>query len=225
MSAEIRHDTLEHSLIRLSNRLNELSAWRDRERISFSEGEIRAGPDTDWTPIRQGDFWSAKAGLVEIRFAGSIPESWAGLPVHCRFHLGGEALLFINERPVAGLNSFQDEHPVLATAKGGELLHFRAEVVPHGLFGTPTSQPHIELACVLVPDTDVRALHEDLAAALEAARYHKSSGRISIVERLIDALQHAFAGISLPRGDTEEYLARIAAISQSRARESFYGKP
>src|SRR6516162_7710877 len=223
MSAESRHDALQQSLIRLSNRLNELSAWRDRERISFSEGEIRPGPEAGWTPIRQGDSWPAKAALVEIRFAGSVPKSWAEFPVHCRFHLGGEALLFINEQPVAGLNSFQDEHPVLATAKGGETLHFRAEVVPHGLFGTPTSQPQIELACVLVPDTDVRALHEDLAAALEAARYHKSSGRISIVERLIDALQHAFAGILLPRSETAEYLARIAAISQTRARESFYG--
>jgi alpha-mannosidase len=223
MSAEIRHDTLQQSLIRLSNRLNELSAWRDRERISFSEAEIRAGPDGAWSPIRQGDFWSAKAALVEIRFAGSIPESWAGFPVSCRFHLGGEALLFINEQPVAGLNSFQDEHPVLSTAKGGETLHFRAEVVPHGLFGTPTSQPRIELACLLVPDTDVRPLYEDLAAALEAARYHQSSGRKSIAERLIDGLQHAFAGISLPRDDTDEYLARIATISQSRATESFYG--
>jgi len=223
MSAEIRHNTLQQSLIRLSNRLNELSAWRDRERISFSEGQIRARPDGDWTPIRQGDFWSAKAALVEIRFAGSIPERWAGFPVYCRFQLGGEALLFINEQPVAGLNSFQDEHPVLATAKGGETLYFRAEVVPHGLFGTPTSQPQIELACLLVPDTEVRSLHEDLAAALAAARYHQSFGRESIAERLIDGLQHAFAGISLPRDDTEEYLARVAAISQSRARESFYG--
>ena len=223
MSAESRHDALQQSLIRLSNRLNELSAWRDRERISFSEGEIRPGPEAGWTPIRQGDSWPAKASLVEIRFAGSIPKSWAGFPVSCRFHLGGEALLFINEEPVGGLNSFQDEHPVLATAKGEETLHFRAEVVPHGLFGTPTSQPQIELACLLVPDTDVRPLHEDLAVALEAAGYHHSSGRKSIAESLIDALQHAFARIILPRGDTDEYLARMAAISQTRARESFYG--
>src|SRR5215510_13515552 len=200
MSAESRHDALQQSLIRLSNRLNELSAWRDRERISFSECEIRLGPEADWTPIRQGGSWPAKAALVEIRFAGSIPKSWAGFPVFCRFHLGGGALLFINEQPVGGLNSFQDEHPVLATAKGEETLHFRAEVVPHGLFGTPTSQPHIELACMLVPDADVRALYIDIAAALDSARCLHLSGRKSIAECLIDAVQQAFAGIAIPRG-------------------------
>src|SRR6516164_6293177 len=113
MSAEIRHDTLQQSLIRLSNRLNELSAWRDRERIFFSEGEIRVGPDADWTPIRQGDSWLASAALVEIRFAGSVPKSWAGFPVKCPFYLGGEALLKVNEQPVACLKQYQDEEAML----------------------------------------------------------------------------------------------------------------
>jgi len=223
MSAETLRDPLQQALIRLSNRLSELSAWRDREQISFSQGEIRVSPNAPWTPIKQGDYWSPKAAQVEIRFAGSVPRTWAELPVHCRFRLGGEALLFINDQPVAGLNPFQDEHPVLTHARGEESIHFRAEVVPHGLFGTPTRQPQIESACILVPDTDLRPLYEDLAAALEAARHHRLAERHSIAERLIDALQNAFARILLPRGDTDEYLARIAAVSHSRAPENFYG--
>src|SRR5262245_50635326 len=209
MSAETCRDALQQSLIRLSNRLAELSAWRDRECISLSEGEIRIDSGAAWTPIKQGDYWPAEGAPVEIRFAGVVPNAWAGLPVHCRFSLGGEALLFINDEPVAGLNSFQTEHPALATAKGKETLHFRAQVVPHGLFGTPTKQPQIELACMLVPDTDVRPLYIDLAAALDSARCLHLSGRRSVAECLIDAVQQAFAGIALPRGDTGEYLARI----------------
>jgi alpha-mannosidase len=85
-----------------------------------------------------------------------VPRSWAGLPVHSRFHLGGEALLFVDDQAIAGLNSLQDEHRVLAKAQGEETLHFRAEVVPHGLFGTPTRRPQVELACMLVPDVDLR---------------------------------------------------------------------
>jgi alpha-mannosidase len=223
MSADTRRDALQQSLIRLSNRLTELSAWRDREQISFTQGEIRLSPDASWTPIRKGDYWPARSEPVEILFTGSVPRIWAELPVHCRFRLGGEALLFINDEAIASLNSFQDEHPVLAKARGGEELRFRAEVIPHGLFGTPTGNPQIELACMLVPDTDLRPLYEDLAAALDAARYHQSSGRKAIAERLIDALQHAFAAILLPRADSDEYLARIAAISQSRVLENFYG--
>jgi alpha-mannosidase len=223
MSAETPRDALQQSLVRLSNRLAELSAWRDREHIYLSQGEFRAAPDAPWIPMSQGDYWPEQAVPVEIRFTGSVPRTWTDLPVHCRFRLGGEALLFINDEPVACLNSFQDEHQILAKARGEEALRFCAEVVPHGLFGTPARQPQIELACMLVPDTDVRPLYEDLAAALDAARYHQSAGRRSIGERLVDAVQDAFAGILLPRADTDEYLSRIAAISQSRAIENFYG--
>src|SRR6516164_1973547 len=223
MSAERCRDALQQSLIPLSNRLAELSAWRDRECISLSQGEIRIHSGAPWTPVGLGDYWPAQSEPVEIRFAGLVPKAWAGLPVNCRFSLGGEALLFINDEAVAGLNSFQKEHPALATAKGEETLHFRAEVVPHGLFGTPTTHPQIELACMLVPDSDVRPLYDDLAAALDSARYHHLAGRKSIAECLIDAMQHAFSGITLPRGDTGAYLSRIAAVSQGRTSESFYG--
>lgn len=219
---ETSRDPLQQSLTRLSNRLFELSAWRDRETIFLSDGEFRDRPDAPWIAIRQGDDWPTRATLVEIRFASLVPANWAGLPVHCRFHLGGEALLFVNDHAVGGLNSFQSEHRVLETAKAGETLRFRAEVVPHGLFGTPSKQPKIELACILVPDNDIRPLYEDLAAALEAARYHVSDGRKPIAACLIDALQQAFSGIALPRGDTVEYLSRIAAISHGRASGSYY---
>ncbi len=223
MSAETVREALQQSLLRLSNRLAELGAWRDREIFPFSHIEIRTNSNAAWTPIKQGDDWPARSTPVEIRFVGSVPSTWAELPVHCRFSLGGEALLFVNDQPVGGLNSFQDEHPVLVKATGAEALHFRAQVVPHGLFGTPTSQPQLELACMLVPDSDVRPLYDDLAAALDVAQYLQSAGRESIAERLINAIQNAFARILLPRGDTQEYLARLGAISRSRALENFYG--
>jgi alpha-mannosidase len=223
MSAEPLRVALEQSWTRLSNRLAELGAWRDRELVPFSQGEIRVSPNLPWTPIKLGDYWPTQSVPVEVRFAGLVPKTWAELPVHCRFRLGGEALLFVGDQPAGGLNSFQDEHPVIAKARGEEALVFRTEVMPHGLFGTPTGRPQIELACILVPDTDVRPLYEDLAATLDAARHHLSTGRLSIAECLLVALQHAFAGMLLPRDDTKEYLARIAAISQSRALENFYG--
>jgi alpha-mannosidase len=223
MSAETSGDLLQKSLVRLSNRLFELSAWRDRELTFFSHGEIRLQSDAPWLPIKQGDFWPSREEFVEIRFTGSVPKSWAGLPVHCRFFLGGEALLFINDKPVGGLNPFQNEHPVLVNAAGEETLRFRAEVVPHGLFGVPNKHPKIEYASLLVPDTDVRPLYEDLAAALEAARYLHSVGRTFLAECLVEAIQAASAGLALPRGDTAEYLSRIGAISQGHSIEGFYG--
>ncbi|MEY2603196.1 MAG: alpha-mannosidase [Verrucomicrobiota bacterium] len=220
---EIRRDSLQQSLRRLSNRLLELGAWRDRDWIPIADGEFRVDPDARWRSIRTGDPWPIQAAPVEFRFNVSIPERWTGHPVDCRFRLGGEALLFVNGSPVGGLNSFHDEHPVLSSAIGGETLHFGAEAVSHGLFGTPTAEPRIELAAVLIPECDVRLLYYDFAAALDAAHYHYFAGRSAITESVLQAVHRAFIRISLPRSETEEYLARIATTSQNRSAENFYG--
>jgi alpha-mannosidase len=220
---EIARDVLEQSLRRLSIRLLELSAWRDRERRLIAEGEFRAGSDANWSKLQSGEPWPALGRPVEIRFTFSIPEEWAGLPIHGRFQLGGEALLSVNDRPIGGLNSLHVEYPLLIPANGGERLQFHAEVVPHGLFGAPVTEPRFELACILVPENAVRALYEDLAAALDAAHYHAATGRVAIAERLIGAIHEAFRSIILPRGETEEYLARISAAAENRSADDFYG--
>jgi alpha-mannosidase len=220
---ENARDVLEQSLRRLSIRLLELSAWRDRERRLIAEGEFRTSPGAHWSKLQSGDPWPALGTPVEIRFAFSTPEEWAGLPVYGRFQLGGEALLFVNDRPIGGLNPLHVEYPLLIPAKGGERLQFHAEVVPHGLFGAPVPEPRFDLACILVPEDDVRALHDDLAAALDAALYHATTGRVAIAERLIGAIHQAFRSIILPRGETEEYLARISAAAENRPADDFYG--
>jgi alpha-mannosidase len=220
---EIARDVLEQSLRRLSIRLLELSAWCDRERRLIAEGEFRVEPGANWSKLQSGEPWPALGAPVEIRFAISIPEDWAGLPVHGRFRLGGEALLFVNGHPIGGLNPLHEEYPLLVRANGGERFQFHAHVVPHSLFGAPVAEPRFDLACILVPEDAVRALYEDLAAALDAAHYHASGGREAVAERLVGAIHDAFRAIILPRGDTEEYLSRIAAAADNRSADDFYG--
>ncbi len=218
-----RSDPLQQSLKRLSNRLLELGAWRDRDWNLISDGEFRVRPDAAWQPVRLVGPWPIQDAPVEFRFNVVIPKTWAGSAVHCRFRLGGEALLFLNDKPLAGLNTFHEEHPVLIELGGGETLRFSAHAVSHGLFGTPSGRPCVDLAAVVVPETDVRSLYDDLAAVLDAARYHHLKGRFSLVELLTDLMHRAFVKISLLRNDTENYLARLAATSQSRSAENFYG--
>jgi alpha-mannosidase len=189
----------------------------------IADGEFRSGPGADWSQLRSGDPWPELGAPVEIRFEISIPEDWAGLPVHGRFRLGGEALLFLNGRSIGGLNPLHVEYPLLSRTNGGETLHFQAEVVPHGLFGTPVPEPRFDLACILVPEEHVRLLYDDLAAALDAACYHARTGRRAIAERLVGAIDQAFRRTILPRSDTEEYLSRIAATLDNRLAEDFYG--
>ncbi len=218
-----RSDPFQQSLKRLSNRLLELGAWRDRDWSLIPNGEFRVRSDAAWQPVRLGDPWPIQAAPIEFRFNAVVPKTWVGSPVHCRFRLGGEALLFLNDQPLAGLNTFHEEHPVLVEAGGGETLRFSAQAVSHGLFGTPTSRPCVDLAAVVVPETDIRSLYDDLAAVLDAAHYHYLKGRYSLVELLADLMHRAFVKIPLPRNDTESYLARLAATSQSRSAENFYG--
>ena len=216
-----RSDPFQQSLKRLSNRLLELGAWRDRDWNLIPDGEFRVRADAAWQPVRLGDPWPIQDTPVEFRFSVVIPNTWAGSPVYCRFRLGGEALLFLNDQPLAGLNTFHEEHPVLIEAGGGETLRFSAQAVSHGLFGTPSTRPCVDLAAVVVPETEVRFLYDDLAAVLDTARYHYLKGRYSLVELLADLMHRAFVKISLPRNDTEHYLARVAATSQSRSAENF----
>ena len=218
-----RSDPFQQSLKRLSNRLLELGAWRDRDWSLVSDGEFRVRSDAAWQPIRLGDSWPIQDAPIEFRFNAVIPKTWAGSPVHGRFRLGGEALLFLNDEPLAGLNTFHEEHPVLIKANGGETLRFGVQAVSHGLFGTPASRPCVDVVAVLVPEADVRSLYDDLAAALDAAHYHYLKGRYSLVDVLTDLMHRAFVNIALPRNDTESYLARLAATSQSRSAENFYG--
>ncbi len=214
---------LEQSLRRLKIRLLELNAWSDRDRQFVDQGEFCAGLGADWSILRSGESWPALGTPVEIRFVGSIPEHWAGFPVHGRFRLGGEALLFVNGQAIGGLNPLHEEYPLLLRANGGEKLQFQAQVVPHGLFGTPVAEPRFGPACLLIPDDDVRALYEDLAAALDVATYLARSGREMIAESLAHAIHQAFRSTLLPRGDTEEYLSRIATAADHRPADDFYG--
>ena len=220
---ESTRDLLHQSLRRLSIRLLELNAWCDRDCRLIAEGEFRADPGASWSKLQSGDPWPALGTPVEIRCDVTIPQEWSGLPVHGRFQLGGEALLFVNGQSVCGLNPLHVEHPLLVRANGGETLQFQAQVVPHGLFGTPVIEPRFGPACVLVPEEDVRTLYEDLAAALDAANYHAHTGREVLAERLVDAIHQAFRSIILPRSDTEEYLSRMAAAADNRPADDFYG--
>jgi alpha-mannosidase len=220
---ENARNALEQSLRRLKIRLLELNAWCDRDRKFVDQGEFCAGPGADWSILRSGEPWPTLGAPIEIRFVCSIPEHWAGFPVHGRFRLGGEALLFVNDRAIGGLNPLHEEYPLLFRAKGGEKLQFSAQVVPHGLFGTPVTEPRFGPASLLIPDNDVRPLYEDLAAALDVAAYLAHSGREVIAERLVHAIHQAFRSILLPRGDTGEYLSRIAAAADNRPADDFYG--
>ncbi len=158
-----------------------------------------------------------RPNLTRSCFSFGVPSRNPGLGIWSTL-----ALLFANGKPIGGLNTFHQEHLITTRAVAGEIFTFDLEAVPHGLFGTPTNRPRVNLAALILPDKVLRSLLEDLAATHDTAKYLASIGREEIARRLIDAMDRAFAGIVLPRADTGSYLARIAATSKSRSLEDFY---
>ncbi|BDP44481.1 alpha-mannosidase (plasmid) [Deinococcus aetherius] len=200
-------DPVQQVLQHLTPRLTELGAWRDRHVLPL-RGTFHAGEQT--FPISEGDPWPARALPVTMRFTVRVPGEWRGLPVHVRLQPGGEALLRVNGEAVGGLNPYHLEHPLLASAEGGEELNLELEVVPRGLFGTPLRENALRTARLIVPDEDVRAVLHDFGAAQDAAGQLQRLGRGDVAALVADALRDALALASLDRADTAAYLSRLA---------------
>lgn len=188
---------------RFKARLQELSAWKDLDRLPLW-AEFKA-PDGPWASIRLGDSWPDRNYPAQFRFQTKVPWEWAGKPVWVRLDTGGEGLLLFEGKPVGGLNAYHREYPLFASARGDEGLVLQVEAVPKGLFGAPALYPRLEEACLLVPDTQVRELCTDLGAALEQLPHLQPD----LAQHLLDALSETFARIELPRSPAQAYLNQL----------------
>ncbi|CAN5779896.1 glycoside hydrolase family 38 C-terminal domain-containing protein [soil metagenome] len=184
-----------HRLERHARRIEELRLWRNayESRIEgwrFVAGEGKAHD------LQPGDFWPEIGIPVRLSSHTKVPEEWAGLPVELELWLGGEGFVEISaggRRTAGGLNPFHRTFPLLDEARGWEEVEFEAEVVSKGMFGSNVSEPRLELARLVVPQKEVRALERDLTAVFEACAALDDH---EVVPRLLDALDAATAVLS-----------------------------
>src|SRR5215210_2922050 len=184
-----------HRLERHARRIEELRLWRSsyESRIEgwrFVAGEGKAHD------LRPGDFWPEIGIPVRLSSRARVPEEWAGLPVALELWLGGEGFVEISaggRRKAGGLNPFHRTFPVLGEARGGEEVGIEAEVVSKGPFGSNFSEPRLERAQLVVPETEVRALERDLTSIFEACAALDDH---EAVPHLLDALDAAAAVLS-----------------------------
>ncbi|TSA87599.1 alpha-mannosidase [Deinococcus detaillensis] len=193
----------EQNLLRLANRLTELAAWRDLAAVPLALTFQWSGGTQ---LLKEGDAWPARELPVTFSAVLSVPEQWQGEPVILDLALGGEALVLLGGVARGGLNPYHSEIWLGETV--APELELRVEAVPRGLFGTPAYAPKVERARVLLPDLQVRALCEDLAAAHEAALELLKLGRSEIADLIADALSDVLNQIPIPRGDGAAYLTR-----------------
>jgi alpha-mannosidase len=189
-----------HRLERHARRIEELRLWRNAYESPvkgwrFVAGD-EAGASGETHDIEAGDFWPEIGIPVRLSARASVPEEWAGLPVELELWLGGEGFVEISvgdRRAASGLNPFHRSFPVLDEARGGEGVGIEAEVVSKGMFGSNVSEPRLERARLVVPETQVRSLERDLTAVFEACAALDDH---EVVPRLLDALDAAGAVLS-----------------------------
>ncbi|MFL6059163.1 MAG: alpha-mannosidase, partial [Rubrobacteraceae bacterium] len=164
-----------HRLERHARRIEELRLWRNAYESTvkgwrFSAGE-EAGASGRAHDIEPGDLWPEIGIPINLSARTNVPEEWAGLPVELELWLGGEGFVEIlvgDGRTASGLNPFHRSFPVLDRARGGEDVGIEAEVVSKGPFGSNFSEPRLERAQLVVPETETRALERDLTSIFEA---------------------------------------------------------
>lgn len=207
-------------LTRLNKRLNELGAWRDARVQSLAPGQFLARSGEAHS-IAVGEVWPSRDFPVTLKFQATVPADWHG-PLALRIDLGGEGLLRVNGVLVGGLNPYHHEYR-LPQATAGQPLEIEIVASPKDLMGQPARRPVLKVAALVQPDLPVRALHDDLAAALGAASQLLASHQADLAEQLADALDAVFRKLPIERGGSADYLARaVREPHQARQIDSIW---
>lgn len=187
-------------LERHARRIEELRLWRNAYESPIGGWRFVAGEEAGASGTRHdvepGDPWPEVGIPVRLSAQARVPGEWTGLPVELELWLGGEGFVEISvgdRRSAGGLNPFHRLFPVLDAARGGEEVGIEAEVVSKGMFGSNVSEPRLELARLVVPEPEVRALERDLSAIFESCA---ALDNHDAVPRLLDALDAAGAILS-----------------------------
>ena len=192
---------------------DELAAWRDATSINILRWAFTA-PGGEPLTLALGDAWpfvdrQVRDGPVSLSAEAVIPASFAGHKVRLDLNLGGEGLAFalVDGREVVsgGLNPFHREFELLEAARGGEKIELRVQVVPKGLFGSPTPRPALEAARLAAVEADVNELWLDLRAVIDAAR---ALGEHEATPFILVAGEKAVATLRWPSA-THEYHSRL----------------
>src|SRR6476661_8111103 len=121
----IRADTRDPDSLRVAGPVGRIP-FEEAERLGFRDAALGE---------QFGPLWATYWFRVEA----TVPAAWAGERVDLEWVSHSEATLWMDGRPVQGLNSSPDgariDAPVLAAAAGGDRLDLRVELACNGKFG------------------------------------------------------------------------------------------
>ena len=159
----------------IRNRMNEIAGtvYSDRRAIPGWEYVVTghkqgpaAPPKSGWEPFQIGSSWGGLDVTTWFRTTVTVPEEMDGKKVVLLIRPGGEALAYINGRPVQGLDGNRDEITLAQKAKAGDRFEVMVEAYSNPRF----HQIHtFQYADIAVLNEEVRSFLFDVRVAAESA--------------------------------------------------------
>lgn len=118
--------------------LDELLVAGPVDRISRADAQR-----LDYRPAELGDRFGPLFATYWFRGSATVPGHWAGRRIDLLWDSASEATLWVDGRPVQGLNRHHPDAPLADDAKGGAALAFEIELACNGMFGR--QEPPFEL--------------------------------------------------------------------------------
>jgi alpha-mannosidase len=128
------------------------------DRIDLAEAEL-----LDYRPCELGERFGPLWATYWFRVAATVPDSWRGERVDLLWVSHSEATLWMDGRPLQGLNTSPDgarpDAMLLTSAAGGERLDVRVELACNGLFGE-LRRPYASLEPVVLDRCQIARFDE-----------------------------------------------------------------
>ena len=139
--------------------LEDIGIFETTEHITPQEAESK-----NYIPVQTGHCWGEMWSTAWFRLRFTVPDEFRGEPVVLLFDCGGEAVAFIDRKPVQGFDRNRDDILLLDPCKGGESFEVFVEAGANSAFGKFSEQLPVTRAELGVLNREVRKYYYDLQA-------------------------------------------------------------
>ena len=181
-----------------------LEGWRIREAIYHGPGHYE-WLDRQWRPYRIGDEWGGQDHTAFFRCEAQVPETFDGRYHVLRLRPGGEGLLTLNGKQLAGLDSRHEVVFLSDHAIGGETLQIEIEQYVNEM-EIPQTVHRFGVAELAVLDREIEEAYFDFRCAYDVMMTPQAGNEVRAF--LFDELKKAISLVDF-EGDREAFGASL----------------
>jgi alpha-mannosidase len=193
-----------------------LEGWKIREANYHRPGNYE-WLDQQWRPYQIGDEWGGENHTAFFRCEAKVPENFAGRYGVLHLKPGGEGLLTLNGKQLAGLDSKHEVVFLSEQMKGGETLQIEIEQSVNEM-EIPRIVHQFSVAELAVLDRDIEDAYFDLQCAYDIVMTPQAGNEVRAF--LFDELKKAISLIDF-EGDGEKFRASLME-ARSYVRDHIY---